>query len=314
MKPLRDNAGLLLSLTSLFWAGNVIVGRAVAGTIPPITLACLRWTLATLIFLPFAWPHLRKDAGQIARSWRTILFLGFIGPGCYNTLSYMGLIWTEALNGLVLNAAGPIFIALTAWGIFGDRLGKLQLAGLAMGFVEVLIVIAKGNPSLLAEFTFSLGDILLIIGMFTWSIYTACLRLRPAISWQSFNATAYGVAALGNLPLAIMEGGSGTGVSANAATFATIAYIAIFPSILSYIFYNRGVDLLGPTRAGLYLFLVPVFGAILAVIFLGEQLHAYHAFGFALIMAGVLLGNSSRTIKAAITPAHAAPSKEEARP
>ena len=151
MKPLRDNASLLLSLTSLFWAGNVIVGRAAAGNIPPITLACLRWTMATLIFLPFAWPHLRKDAREIAKNWRIILFLGFIGPGCYNTLSYMGLIWTEALNGLVLNAAGPAFIALTAWGIFGDRLSKIQLAGLAMGFIGVLIVIAKGNLGLLAE-------------------------------------------------------------------------------------------------------------------------------------------------------------------
>ena len=98
--------------------------------------------------------------------------------------------------------------------------------------------------------------------MFTWSIYTACLRLRPAISWQSFNATAYGVAALANLPLAIIiEQGHGQGISVNAGTVATIGYIAIFPSILAYIFYNRGVDLLGPTRAGFYLFLVPVFGA-----------------------------------------------------
>ncbi len=135
--------------------------------------------------------------------------------------------------------------------------------------------------------------------MITWSIYTVFLRKRPHISWQSFNISTYAVAAAGNFPLALVEHGMGHSMTVNAATMATIAYVAIFPSLIAYIFYNRGVELLGPTRTGLYMFLVPVFGSLLAVIFLGERLHLYHALGFAFIIGGVVAGNRRRTVRVA---------------
>ncbi len=296
MRSIYDRPGLLLTLVAIFWAGNFVLGRAIVGHIPPVTLACLRWTLATLIFLPFAWPHLRRDAAVIWKHRLMILFLGVIGAGCYNTLSYLGLVSTEALNGLVLNSAGPMFIALTAWALFGDRIEPMQLVGLSAGFVGVLIIIAKGDLASLAGFKLNRGDVLLIAGMFTWSIYTAFLRKRPPISWQSFNISTYAVAAMANFPLALIEHGMGHTLEVSAATVAAIAYVAIFPSLLAYIFYNRGVELLGPARAGVYLFLVPVFGTLLATIFLGERLHLFHAAGFALIIAGVLVASRRHTV------------------
>jgi drug/metabolite transporter (DMT)-like permease len=299
LKPFFNRPRLLLTLVAIFWAGNFVLGRAIVGEIPPVTLACLRWTLATLIFLPFAWPHLRQDAALIRKSWRMLLFLGVIGAGCYNTLSYLGLVWTEALNGLVLSAAGPMFIALTAWALFGDRLEPMQAVGLAAGFFGVLIIIAKGDLASLAAFRFNSGDLLLIAGLITWSLYTAFLRKRPHISWQSFNISTYAVAAVANIPLALIEHGLGHSMKASAATIATIAYVAIFPSLLAYIFYNRGVELLGPTRTGLYMFLVPVFGSLLAVFFLGERLHLYHALGFAFIIGGVVIGSRRRAARVA---------------
>ncbi len=299
LKSFYDRPKLLLTLVALFWAGNFVLGRAMVGQIPPVTLACLRWALATVIFLPFAWPHLRRDAPVIRKNWPMLLFLGVIGAGCYNTLSYLGLVWTGALNGVVLSAAGPMFIALTAWGLFGDRLESEQLAGLAAGFFGVLIIIAKGDLAALAAFRFNPGDLLLIVGMATWAIYTAFLRKRPRISWQSFNISTYAVAALPNVPLALIEHGLGHGMKASAGTAAAIAYVAIFPSLLAYIFYNRGVELIGPTRTGLYLFLVPVFGALLAMVFLGERLHLYHALGFAFIIGGVVIGSRRRTVSIA---------------
>jgi drug/metabolite transporter (DMT)-like permease len=282
--------GLLLTLTAIFWAGNVVIGRAIVGVIPPVTLACLRWTLAALILLPFAWPHLKGDAPTLLRRWRIMLFLGFIGPGCYNTLSYLGLLSTQAMNGLVLNAAGPMFIALAAWILFRDRIEGVQLAGMIAGFAGVLLIVGKGDFGALAHLGFNPGDILLIVGMVAWSIYTACFRIRPRVSWQSFNFVSYAIAGIANVPFAMIEHSFGREMQANAVTFATIAYVAVFPSLLAYIFYNRGVELLGPARAGFYLFLVPVFGAILAMVALGERLHWYHAVGFTLIIAGVLLG------------------------
>jgi drug/metabolite transporter (DMT)-like permease len=291
LRSFYNRPGLLLSLTSAFWAGNFVLGRAVVGFVPPVTLACLRWTLASLLFLPFAWPHLRKDAAQIARSWPIILFLGVFGAACYNTFSYVGLLSTEALNGLVLNAAGPMFIALAAWSLFGDPLETSQLIGMAIGFSGVLFIVAKGDLASLATLRFNPGDVLIILAITTWSIYTAFLRKRPHISWQSLSFSLYVVAALCNFPFALVERGLGQTMVANWATAACVVYVAIFPSLIAYIFYNRGVELLGPIRAGLYLFLVPVFGAVLAMVFLGEKLYLFHALGFALILVGVLIGS-----------------------
>jgi drug/metabolite transporter (DMT)-like permease len=293
LRSLYNHPSLLLSLTSLFWAGNVVVGRAVVGLMPPASLACLRWTIASLLLLPFAWPYLRQDWRCIAKSWKIMLFLGVTGPGFYNTLSYLGLVSTEALNGLMLSAAGPMFIALAAWIIFGDPLLPMQLVSLATGFLGVLLIVSKGDLGSLAAFKLNPGDVLLIAGLVMWSIYTAFLRKRPAVSWQSFNAVSYGVAALANVPFALIEYQSGHAMSGNPAAVAAVFYAGIFPSLIAYVFYNRGVELLGPARAGIYFFLIPVFGALLAMVFLGEQLHAYHAAGCALIIAGVLLGNRS---------------------
>ncbi|MFT4079369.1 DMT family transporter [Rhodomicrobium sp.] len=294
MTPFFDRPRLLMTLTTIFWAGNFVLGRAIAGHVPPITLACLRWTLATLIFLPFAWAHLKRDGAAIREHWAILLFLGAIGAGAYNTLSYIGLTSTEALNGLVLNAAGPMFIALSAWALFGDRIGRLQIVGLASGFAGVLIVIAKGDLASLASFRFNPGDVFIISSMLSWAIYTACVRLRPSISWQSFNFVTYAVAAVGNAPLMAWEWSAGYRPVWDEAAVAAIIYVSIFPSILAYVFYNRSVELMGPANTGLFLFLVPVLGALLATLALGEQLHLFHAAGFALIVAGVLLGTRKK--------------------
>ena len=291
MKSLFHRPRLLLTLTAAFWAGNMVVGRAIAGTVPPVMLACVRWVLASLILLPFAWASLRKDSHMIWRNLPVLLFLGFMGPTCYNTLSYLGLVSTEALNGLVLNAAGPVVIAFMTWGLFGERPGAAQVAGMGAGLLGVLIVVAKGDLMSLAALRFDAGDLAIMAAVAAWSIYTAFLRKRPSIAWQSYNFVTYSVAAMVNVPAAAAERHFGYTIIGGWAAAAAIFYVSIFPSLLAYIFYNRGVELLGPAASGLYLFLIPVFGAVLAIIFLGEQLHLFHAAGFALIIGGVLAGS-----------------------
>ncbi len=296
LKPFLDRPRLLLTLTSLFWAGNVIVGRAIAGTLPPVTLACLRWTLATLLFLPFAWASLRKDAGEIAKHRGILLFLGLLGPACYNSLFYFGLASTGALNGLVLNAAGPVFIALVAASLFGDRLSASQMTGMAVGFAGVLLIVVRGDPRTLAGLHFNSGDLVLLTAIFAWSAYTAFLRKRPRIGWQSYNIVTYAIAAIANVPIAAGELAMGQRVGGGWAAVAAVIYVAIFPSLLAYIFYNRGVELLGPAAAGLYMFLIPAFGALLAVGLLGEQLQWFHAVGLMLIAAGVAIGTRRQVL------------------
>jgi len=291
LKALFDRPRLLLIVTALSWAGNVIVGRAVIGTVPPLTLACLRWTFATLFLLPVAWPYLRKEWREIMKDLRFLLFLGLLGPACYNSLNYFALVSTEALNNLVLNAAGPMIIALAAWSMAGDRPDNAQLAGMGAGFCGVLVIITRGGLSSLAALTLNPGDALALAAIVAWSVYTVYLRTRPPISWQSYSFVTYATAAISNIPLAATEHWLGYDLSLNWAAVAAIGFTAIFPSLISYIFYNRAVELLGPSAAGLYLFLIPVFGAVLATVLLGERLYLFHAAGFALIIAGVLIGS-----------------------
>jgi drug/metabolite transporter (DMT)-like permease len=293
VQSLYNRPALLLSLTALFWAGNFVVGRAVAPSIPPATLACLRWMLAFLILLPFAWPYLRREMPVAIEHWKMIALLGLLGPASFNTLAYAGLAHTDALNGLVVNAAGPMFIAAAAFLIFGDRLTVFQFAGLILGLIGVLLVLTHGQPNRLAELRLNTGDVLLLSAISVWGVYTAFLRKRPALSWQAFCALTFAVGAVANIPLALMEHAAGQGFAFDVANLAAIGYVAIFPSLIAYIFYNRGVELIGAARAGMYLFLIPAFGAILAMVFLGEELRLFHLIAVMLIIAGVRIGTQT---------------------
>lgn len=286
---LYGNAYLLLSLTALFWAGNFVLGRGVHEHIPPIALAWARWAFAALIVLPFAISHIRRDWPVIMRSLPILVFFGTVGVGAFNTLSYTGLNYTTALNALVLQSSGPILIVLSSFAIFGDRISYRQMLGIVLSLSGVLLMVARGDPSVLAEFELNRGDLMLVLALALWGLYTAFLRKRPAIHWLSFIFVTFAIGALANLPFFLVEHLYVRQLRFDAETMAAIAYVSIFPSILAYIGFNRGVELIGASRAGVCLHLVPLFGALLAITLLGEELRLYHIAGIALILAGVSL-------------------------
>lgn len=284
---LYGNAYLLLALTALFWAGNFVIGRGVHGHVPPVALAWCRWTIASLIVLPFAWPHLKRDWPRVRENWAILTWLGVIGVGSFNTLSYIGLNYTTALNALVMQSSGPLLIALTCVMLFGDRLTLPLALGIALSLTGVLFVATQGKPAVLADLQFNQGDLWILAALAAWALYTAYLRKRPEIHWLSFLAATFVVGAAVNTPLFIAEHLSGWKLQLSIETLLAVAYVSIFPSILAYIFFNRGVELIGGTRAGLCLHLVPIFGTGLAIVLLGEALRLYHVIGFALVIAGV---------------------------
>ncbi len=288
---LYDNAYLLLSFMALCWAGNQVLGRAVAGHIPPIAYSFLRWSLATVIVLPFALPHVRRDWPVIRTHWRYLAFVGAIGGGLFNTLQYIGLNHTTALNSLVLNSTGPIFIAMASFLIFRERLTLRQAGGTAVSMAGVLGIITKGDLDVLHALAFNNGDLLLLTGMATNGIYTALLRDRPAIHWLSFLFMLFLVSALVVLPFLMWEIASGARMEVTSFTLAAVAYIAIFPSVVAYICLTRGVELIGANRSGIFLHMIPLFGALLAIGLLGEPLRVFHVIGFALILCGVALAS-----------------------
>jgi drug/metabolite transporter (DMT)-like permease len=222
---LYSNAYLLLSLTALFWAGNFVLGRGVHEYIPPIALAWTRWCLATLIIVPFAIPHLKRDWPVIRANLPILLFFGIIGVGAFNTLSYTGLNYTTALNALVLQSSGPILIVLMSFFIFGDRISPRQALGITCSFTGVLVMVARGDFSVLAGFELNRGDLLLLAALGLWGLYTAYLRKRPAIHWLSFTATTFLIGALINTPFYAWEHLTVRQLHFDAQTLAAIAYV-----------------------------------------------------------------------------------------
>lgn len=287
--PTPAAAYVLLVITMLCWAGNFVVGRWVAGHVPPLTLAALRWTGASLLILPLARAHLRADWPLIRAHVPMLIFLGVMGSGVFNTLQYIALTQTTATSAAVINSSGPVMIALAAVLFFGARLRLVQAAGIAVSLVGVAIVLSRGDLAQLASLGHNRGDVLMVVAVVGWAFYTSLLHKRPAIHPLSFAALTYMVAAALNLPLSAAELAAGAHVEASTRALAAIAYTAVFPSLIAYLCYARGIEIIGATRGGVFMHLIPLFAGVLSMVFLGEAPHLYHAAGFALILAGVFL-------------------------
>ena len=290
---------LILTLAPVFWGGNVVVGRAAAGLVPPVALGGLRWLLAALILLPFAWPHIKRDWPQMRTSLPILVALGITGIGAYGTTLYIGLNGTEALNALVINASAPVLIAIFCVLFLGDRISPIQAGGIAVSLLGVLLVVTRGNPAALGALKSGAGDLWIITANLLWAVYTGFLRKKPKIHPLSFACASFAIGGLANVPFMIGEHASGAVLQLSLATVLAVGYVTLFPSIGSYILFNRGVELIGGPRAGAYMHLVPFFGAIMSIIFLGERLQWFHLAGFVLILSGVWLASRAAAPKQA---------------
>lgn len=282
-------AYILLPLNMLFWAGNSVVGRYVAGHVPPIALAWMRWSLALLILLPIAWPYIKRDLPELRRHLPLLMVLSFAGITCYNTMAYIGLQYTQALNGLLLQSTAPLLIGIWSFALFRDRLTLRQLGGILISMAGVALIVSRADWQILAGLTFNIGDIWILAALVFYGLYSALLRQRPQMHWTSFICATFFLGNVMLTPFLLWEMSTGYVLRLDATTLLSIAYTAIFASLLSYIFYNRGVQLIGPNRAGPFFHLIPLFGAVLAIFFLDEQLQLFHVAGFAAILSGIFL-------------------------
>jgi drug/metabolite transporter (DMT)-like permease len=288
---LNNQPYLLLSLTSLFWAGNIVLARYVAGHVPPMTLSCVRWIGAFLMLLPFARPHLKRDWPVLRARLPLMVALSATGFAVNNALSYWALQYTEALNALLIQSSGPLFVALWSLMLFGVRLTWAQLAGIAISLLGVLTIILRGDFSALAGIRFNKGDLMFAAGLFAFGLYSALMTRRPKTHQLSLISFTTGCGALLLLPFSIWEYSSGSRLQFDALTIATLIYVVIFPSTLAYLFFNRGIALIGPNRAAPFFHLVPVFGSAMAILLLGEQPRLFHLAGYVLVLAGVVIAS-----------------------
>jgi drug/metabolite transporter (DMT)-like permease len=278
---------LLLSFTALCWAGNAIVGRLAAGHIPPVTLSFLRWGLAFLTILPVAWPHVRRDWPMIRSRLGLMVTLSITGISAFNTLQYWALEHTQALNTLLLQSALPLFVAVWSLILLGVRLTLAQACGVVLSLAGVLTILLHGDLTALAGIAFNKGDIIFIVALVIFGFYSVLSLKRPAVHGLSFVAFTFGCGAACLIPLWIFELFTRPVMALDGPNLLTLFYVAIFPSTLAYLCFNRGVQLIGANRAAPFFHVVPVFGAVMAIAFLGERLQPFHVIGFALVLIGV---------------------------
>jgi len=291
---LYGNAYLMLALASLCWSGNHIMGRAIAGHVPPVAIATLRWLLAAAVLWPFVHHQVKRDWPLIREKPWIILFLALIGGALFGTLQFVGLQFTTALNVSVLNSMAPIFIVAASALLFRDRLTLRQGAGIAVSLAGVMVIISQLDPGILATLSFNRGDIIILVNQAIWGIYSACLRLRPAISAVSFMFVFSLVSGIVMLPAVGWEISTGYVLQPTLATLGAIVFVTLISTIGGFALWTRGVELIGPNRASVFLHLIPVYSALLTGMLLGEPLMGYHVVGFVLILLGVWWTATSR--------------------
>ena len=284
----------LLTLAPFFWSCNWIVGRGLSHDVPPLAMTFYRWLFAIVILAPFALPALRRDAPLIRRHWKALLGLGIIGIGTHNALAYLGLRYTTAVNGVILNSFIPVMIVTLSWAVLRERLAPAQGAGIAISLAGVLAILSHGSLTALASFRLNAGDLLIILSMAMWSVYTIGLRYRPrGMHVLSF---LFVIACIGDLAIApfyALESATGQPMRWTTGAFLALAGVALFSSVLAYIFWNAGVERVGANVAGLFVHLMPVFGVILAWLILDERLAPFHIAGIALILCGIYVTSRS---------------------
>lgn len=281
---------LLLIFTTLFWSINFVVGRAVHNSIPPISLAFWRWFVALLILLPFSYPYLREQWPLLKRHWKLMAVYGLLSVACFNTFIYIALQTTTATNALLINSNIPVLIVAFSWLFGGTTLSRRQTIGVMISLAGVITIICRADLQLLTSLTVNRGDLWVLLAAVCWSFYTYLLRKRPAgLNPLCFLTVIilFGLTIL--TPFYVWELWQGLHMNSSLLTYASIVYVALFASVLAFILWNQAVGQIGANKAGLFLHLMPVFGTLLSIFFLGESFQLFHLTGIAFIFSGIYL-------------------------
>lgn len=290
------STAVLLTLPPMLWAGNAVVGRMVAPLLPPLALNFLRWAIAFLILLPFAWRMLRPDSVLWPRM-RRYAVLGLLGVGCYNALQYLAVKTSTPINVTLVGSSMPFFMLGLGALFFGQRISRRQVLGALLSIAGVLVVLCRGDAAQLAQVRFVPGDLYMLMATAAWALYSWLLtqpgdppglrsdwaaflmvQLVPGVAWSALFAG--GEAALGTQP--IVWGWP---------LAAALAYVATGPAIVAYRCWGMGVHRVGPNIAGFFSNLTPLFAALFSAAFLGEPPRLFHALAFALIVAGIVVSS-----------------------
>ncbi|WP_051644994.1 DMT family transporter [Labrenzia sp. DG1229] len=283
------NAFVMLTLTTLFWGGNTIAGRLAVGEVSPMMVVFLRWLIVAAIFVPLFWSRIRSDWPLLRPYFARMILMAAFGFVGFNSLFYIAATQTTAVNLGIIQGSVPIVVLIGSVIAFGTKVRVLQVLGILLTLVGVTIIAAQGSLDVLLSLAVNPGDGYMLLSCVLYSGYALALRDRPKISGLTFFAVLSGISVLASIPGLIYEVSTGTAQLPSFDGWLVVLYIAVFPSCLSQIFFMRGVDLIGPARAGVFVNLVPIFAAVLAVTILNEPFKWHHGVALTMVLGGIWL-------------------------
>lgn len=300
MKPINNpltNAYFLLTVTTLIWGGNAVAGKIAAGHVSPFLLTLLRWTFACLALLPFAFPHLKKDWPEIRKHLLFLMLLGATGFACFNNLMYLSLNYTTAINVAIEQASMPLIVFGFNYLLFRTATTLFQTLGYLITLAGVAVTVTKGNLFSLGGYELNIGDLFMLAAIAFYGIYSVLIRNKPDIHLFSFMFVLGFSALLATIPFVAYEVATDTLLWPDLTGWGVVMYAALLPSLVSQLFWVMGLEKIGSNSGGVFVNLVPVFGAILAILILGENFEAYHGIGLILVLGGVTLAQKVRKVK-----------------
>ena len=293
MKEKNDLAYVLLILTTLFWSGNFIVGKAASTyEIPPFSLNFYRWLFAGLILLPFTFNEIFKKKNYILDNIGLFIILGITGITIFNSTVYYSLYYMQVISGVLMISTIPVWIMFISSILGIEKTNKFQIYGVILSLLGVLSIITKSDLEVIKSLDFNRGDLIMAMGMIAWALYSALLKKKIyEISQIALLEVVIITGLVFLIPIYVLEINLGNKIILGKPFILTLSYVVIFPGLASFFFWIKGVGIVGANRAGVFLHLMPVFGSIMAIIFFDEKFMIYHLLGAIFIIAGITLSN-----------------------
>ena len=288
---------LLLFCAVLFWSGHNVVAKSIIPFIPPFSFTFIRWLIAAIIILPFCWRYIRQDWRPALKAWKRLFIITATGICAFNTLMYVALQTTSAVNIGLISSIFPVTIALLSLIILKIKLNSIQMLGMAVCFTGVIIVILRGDVATMTDLVFVEGDLWMLGGVFCGALYPVLLHDKLEIHPFTLLSILIILGAILSFPLYLIDLAQGKYIQGSETVYLGLLYVGVFPSLLSYLCWNRGIEMVGANRAGLFLNLVPILTAVMAYVFIDEIISWYHFAGLGMILTGMLMFNMRNKLK-----------------
>lgn len=291
---LHKKAYLCLVIATLSWGGNAVAGKLAVGHISPMMLTFSRWAIAVAIIFAISVPQLKKDWPVVRKRLPILIFYGIVGYTTFNAVLYTALNYTTAINVAIEQAGIPMLIFIINFILFRTRVSIAQIIGFSLTLVGVALTAAHGDLASLLDLTVNFGDALMLIAVVAYAVYTVSLRWKPAIDWRTLMAVPAFFALLTTVPLVLWEQANEQLIWPDAQGWAIVLYTAVFASLLAQVLYIKGVEGIGPNRASLFINLIPVFGTLLSVAIIGEDLQLFHVAALVLALGGIAIAEKGK--------------------